>query len=262
MPLVTLTTGTLHYTDHGQGTPLILLHANPGDSKDFDAVIPELAVNYRVIAVDWPGYGESEYPKELECVDVLYYYEVLKEFMEALAIPPAILIGNSLGGNAAARLAAKHPNLVKGLVLIAPGGFTQRNFFTALFCHLQASRLSLTPYHFAYFYLKQKSVGAKAMLRRAAAYQSQSPQLQLNRTIWKGFNQSTNDIRELSKSIATPALLVLGKKDPVIRANKDGKTAKECMPHAKFVVLPCGHAPFAEMPEQFLNEVLPFLNDC
>lgn len=46
----------------GEGPPLLLLHANPGDHRDYDAVIPALAARFRVIALDWPGYGASMPP--------------------------------------------------------------------------------------------------------------------------------------------------------------------------------------------------------
>ncbi|MEZ5505261.1 MAG: hypothetical protein R3F38_04480 [Gammaproteobacteria bacterium] len=46
--------------------------------------------------------------------------------------------------------------------------------------------------------------------------------------------------------------------DPAIPA-ADGKEAARCIPRAQTVVLPCGHAAFAEMPDRFLTAVLPFL---
>src|SRR5690242_19950707 len=42
---------------------LLLLHANPGDGRDFDAVLPALADRYRTFVVDWPGYGDSTAPE-------------------------------------------------------------------------------------------------------------------------------------------------------------------------------------------------------
>ena len=62
MPELQLSTGRVHYTESGAGTPLLLLHANPGDSRDFDPVIPALAQRHRVLALDWPGYGRSQMP--------------------------------------------------------------------------------------------------------------------------------------------------------------------------------------------------------
>jgi pimeloyl-ACP methyl ester carboxylesterase len=138
MPSVSLSTGIVNYTEHGQGIPLVLLHANPGESRDFEAVIPPLSQNYRVIALDWPGYGRSALPQQSKSVDVLLFYKVLREFLLSLALPPAFFIGNSVGGNAAARLAAESPELVRGLVLVAPGGFTPHNFITRTFCQFLA----------------------------------------------------------------------------------------------------------------------------
>jgi pimeloyl-ACP methyl ester carboxylesterase len=98
MPTVNLPSGVVHYVELGQGVPLILLHANPGDSSDFEAVIPALAQHYRVLALDWPGYGRSAVPDQLKVVSAHFFYNILREFLKALALPPALFIGNSLGG--------------------------------------------------------------------------------------------------------------------------------------------------------------------
>ena len=62
--------------------------------------------------------------------------------------------------------------------------------------------------------------------------------------------------------IAAPTLLVFGAQDPVISARRDGRLAASLIPGAKLVVMPAGHAPFAEVPDEFLAEVLPFLERC
>ena len=259
MPSVNLPTGSVHYTEHGQGVPLVLLHANPGDSGDFEAVVPALSKTYRVLALDWPGYGQSTPPQQGESVGVTFFYQVLREFLAALALPPAFFIGNSLGGNAAARLAAESPGSVRGLVLVAPGGFTTPSFVSRAFCKLQGSRLSLPPHFFARLYLKHRTAATRAMLERAATTQATATRIMLNRAIWRSFTAPDNDLRTVAPRIRAPVLLLFGKCDPVIPASKDGKMAARCMPSARFVALPCGHASFAEVPELFLREVQPFL---
>lgn len=259
MPSVNLSTGSVHYTEHGQGVPLVLLHANPGDSQDFEAVIPALSEQYRVLALDWPGYGQSSLPKQPEKVGVLFFYQVLREFLTALALPPAFFIGNSLGGNAAARLAIESPELVHALVLVAPGGFTSLNFRTRSFCTLQGSRFSLSPYRFASRYLKCRTVTTRAMLARASTTQAAAPQMTLNRAIWRSFATSDNDLRSIAHGIKAPTLLLFGEYDPNIPADKDGIVAAAIIPNSKLVTLPCGHVSFAEVPELFLAEVQPFL---
>jgi len=262
MPSARLTTGSVHYSEHGQGVPLVLLHASPGDSQDFEAVIPALAQRFRVIALDWPGYGKSALPQQPDSVGVLFFYDVLREWLSALALPPAVLIGNSVGGNAALRLAAESPGLVRSLVLVAPGGFTPLNFLSRAFCRFQGSRWSISPYRFASWYLKRRTPTTAAMLQRAASVQNTLEQIALNRALWRSFAKPENDLRQLAQRVKTPTLLLFGKRDPVIPAGKDGKIAAQCIPSSKLVTLPCGHASFAEVPELFLAEVQAFLTDA
>lgn len=262
MPLVNLSTGAVHYSEQGVGDPLILLHANPGDSQDFEAVIPALAQNHRVLAIDWPGYGCSDIPRDARSATVMLFHQVLREFLAALALPPALLIGNSVGGNAAARLAIESPELVKGLVLVAPGGFTPHNVLTRSFCRIQGSRLSLSPYRFASLYLNHRTPTTLSMLQRAATLQSSPERIALNRALWRSFAQPESDLRQSSRNIKVPTLLLFGSLDPAIPASKDGRVAATCMPSAQLTVLPCGHAPFAEVPDLFLAEVQPFLARC
>jgi pimeloyl-ACP methyl ester carboxylesterase len=239
--------------------PLVLLHANPGDHRDFEAVIPAFAQHYRVLALDWPGYGQSAPPEHPETVSASFFYNVLREFIAALALPKAFFIGNSLGGNAAARLAIESPDLVRGLVLASPGGFTPHNFITRLFCKFQGSRFALSPHRWASFYLKRRTPVTKAMLERASTVQATKPRLALSRALWRSFAGSEHDLRQSASAIKAPTLLLFGKQDPAIPASKDGKVAAQCIPSARFVALPCGHVSFAEDPELFLAEVQPFL---
>ena len=259
MPSLKLSTGFVHYSEYGQGEPLVLLHANPGDSRDYEAVIPSLAKTYCVLALDWPGYGQSDLPKRPESATVLLFYNVLCEFLAELSLPPALFIGNSLGGNAAARLAAEMPARVRGLILVAPGGFTPHNFFTRSFCRFQGSRFSLSPYRFASLYLKLRTSTTEAMLQRAATLQATPERIALNRAMWRSFGGPENDLRDIASRIKAPTLLVFGKYDLAIPASRDGKIAKQCIPSAQVVVLPVGHEPFAEAPKVFLEEAQKFL---
>lgn len=259
MPTLTLSTGDIHYLEQGQGEPLILLHANPGDSRDYEAVMPELARHFRVLALDWPGHGQSAVPAQPHACDALFFYRVLCEFIEALALPPVALVGNSLGGNAAARLALEAPQRVRRLVLVSPGGFTAHNIVTRAFCRLQGSRMALPPRLWAAMYLRRRTATTRAMLARAATTQSEPARLALNRAVWRSFAEPAHDLRAVAGRIQAPTLLMFGQQDPAIPARKDGVQAARSMPAAISVAMPCGHAPFAEMPEAFLAEALPFL---
>lgn len=262
MPTINLPSGAVHYAEAGQGVPLILLHANPGDSADYAAVIPELAQHYRVLALDWPGYGRSVVPEQPHMVDAHFFYNTLREFVKALALPPALFIGNSVGGNAAARWAIESPASVLGLVLVSPGGFTPHNFITRAFCRFQGGRFSISPATFARRYLKHRTPTVTAMLERAATSQASAARIAVNRAVWRSFVDPAHDLRSSARSIKAPTLLIFGEYDPVIPARKDGAVAAQSLPDAQRVVMPSGHVPFAEIPPAFLSLVLPFLARC
>ncbi|MCB1660519.1 MAG: alpha/beta hydrolase, partial [Pseudomonadales bacterium] len=222
MPTIQLSTGLVHYADYGQGVPMVFLHANPGDSRDFEAVIPALSSKYRLLVLDWPGYGQSAMPDSPQNIGVTFFYQVLREFLTKLKLPPAIFVGNSLGGNVAARLASESPQLVRGLVLVSAGGFTPHNVITRSFCKFQGSPFAMSPYWWARLYLHKRTPVTQAMLERAATLQAEPERVALNRAIWRSFIEPEHDLRQVAKKINVPTLLIFGKKDPAIPPNKDG----------------------------------------
>ena len=187
------------------------------------------------------------------------FQEALREFIAALSLPPVVLLGNSIGANVAARLAIDAPRQVRGLVLVSPGGFTPHNAATRLFCRLQGGRLSIPPRLFARLYLKHRTPTVRSMLERAATLQATPDRLALNRAMLRSFARPETDLRPLAARIFAPASLFFGRHDPVIPAHRDGEVATRCMPFAQHTVLPCGHAPFAELPDVFLASVQRFL---
>ena len=259
MPTVKLTTGNVHYREQGKGQPLLFLHANPGDCQDFSAVIPTLAKGYRVLTLDWPGYGKSDLPDSPREITLVFFHNVLEEFIAALGLEQLILVGNSLGGLCAVYYAAHHANNVKALVLVSPGGFTPHNLFSKAFCRLQASRFSLSPETWSKLYLRKRNPSTEAMIERSGTQQSCSERLLVNRMVWHNFLSPQADMRELARGIHTPTLLIFGERDPAIPARRDGREATKAFPNATLKTFPCGHAAFAEMPGEFCQAVLGFI---
>jgi pimeloyl-ACP methyl ester carboxylesterase len=260
MPFVQLSVGKVHYLEQGTGTPLLLLHANPGDSQDYAAVIPTLAKQYRVIALDWLGYGLSDRPLHPEQLNMDDFYLMFREFLTALSLPPALMIGNSFSGNIILRLASEVPEQVRGLVMISSAVFSPQNLFTQFFCRFQGSRFSVAPYYFAKLYLHERNDITHGMLNRAATTQSREAPKQLNRALWRNFALPNDLLLAACANIKTSTLICFGDKDPIVPAKKNSKVALRYLPHAELVTFPCGHAPFAELPTEFLKHVLPFLD--
>ena len=122
----------LHYHEAGSEHPatVILLHGGgPGASawSNFGRNLPVLAKSFRVLAVDQPGFGRSDKPTEHPQY-FTHSADAVVGLMDALGIERAHLIGNSLGGGAAVRLALDHPGRAGRLVLMGPGGLSLNMF--------------------------------------------------------------------------------------------------------------------------------------
>lgn len=105
----------LHYNEAGAGAPLILLHGSgPGATgwSNFAPNIGPLSARFRVFAVDMPGWGASD----TISADKRDHVRAVLDFMDALKLPRAALIGNSMGGRTALNLAASYPDRVSHLV--------------------------------------------------------------------------------------------------------------------------------------------------
>ena len=255
---IELSSGTLHYTDQGDGHPLVILHSNPGHVDDFAAVIPEFSRYCRVIGVHWPGYGVSPsiHPEKTSAFSL---YQVFVELMDHLALPKAAIMGHSVGGNVAARYAIEFPQKVSGLILVASGGFTPASVMVKGFCSLQGSRFALPLGMFTQWTVRGNTETCKAIIRRSKTLHASKSVKQAVKGVWRSFNDPNHDLSQTAKAIRQPTLLVFGQRDPVISDKKDGRVARTSIAHSQYLKLDTGHFPFAEAPQAFLAGVLRFL---
>lgn len=103
------------------GAPLLLVHGFGGDKDNWLRVARTLREPMRVIALDLPGYGESDAPADGDYT-IAAQVEHLHAFIAKLGLTRVNLGGHSMGGNIAASYAAKYPNQVTSLWLVAPSG--------------------------------------------------------------------------------------------------------------------------------------------
>ena len=113
---------TIRYLSVGEheGRPIVLIHGFGGDLNTWLFTQPALAEQHRTIAIDLPGHGGSS--KEVGKGDVPALSQVLVDFLGALDVAKAHLVGHSLGGAVALYTALHHPAHVASLTLIAPAG--------------------------------------------------------------------------------------------------------------------------------------------
>ena len=106
---------SLHFVEKGRGKPLILLHGNGEDGSYFEHQIDCFSADYRVIALDTRGHGQS--PRGEKPFTIVQFAEDLHDFMDENGIDQAILLGFSDGGNIALTFALKYPERVEKLIL-------------------------------------------------------------------------------------------------------------------------------------------------
>lgn len=252
--------GDVSYTIRGEGRPLLLLHALLHDSHDFDPIVFQLADHFQKIAVDWPWHGASlETTTKSREPSAVLIAEVLEDFVTALDLPPAIIIGNSVGGFAAARLAITHPERVQSLILVNTGGFPSLNFVNRFFCYSLGypvvARLVL-PYMIP-VYMKSKTPSDTVISQKAASRARIWQGASIAAAIWRSFLDDSHDLRSKGQAIRAPTLIIWGTKDivPVETAH----LVKRSIPGSQLEFLETGHVVFSSDPDGFLNIVNKFL---
>jgi pimeloyl-ACP methyl ester carboxylesterase len=105
----------------GGGVPVLLLHGLSLSIEIWGKVIPGLAADRRVIAFDFPGFGDADRPDAR--YDSPFFVAQILALLDAMALERAHIIGSSLGGSALVRMSVAHADRVGSAVLMAPGGF-------------------------------------------------------------------------------------------------------------------------------------------
>lgn len=114
-----------HYRTWGtRGTPVVLLHGLYDTASVWNRLAPLLASNHRVFAFDRRGMGRSDKP--VNGYDHQTLSQDMAAFIEKQQLGSVILIGHSFGGEVALTCAAKHPQLIRALVLLEGGFFPKR----------------------------------------------------------------------------------------------------------------------------------------
>src|SRR5215213_498850 len=202
------------YTDEGTGPPVLLLHAALHDRTAYAPVVTPLAHGRRVITVDGPGHGSSPLPaRPLRAVE---FGDLIIEFADRLDLRYLVVVGNSVGGYAACRLALERPERVAGVVLINTGGFTPHSVFTRFACAVMGRPRVVKAVFPAFVraYMHAANATDKAIVDRVVARAKTDDGAQTAAALWKSFTDPGHDLRTRAAKIAAPVLITWGAKDP------------------------------------------------
>ncbi|MCV7298720.1 alpha/beta fold hydrolase [Mycobacterium barrassiae] len=259
MPTAQTSLAAVSYTDEGSGPPILLLHAALHDHTDFDPVRASLGQGRRVLTLDWPGHGASPPPPEpLRAVE---FGDLLVEFADLLDLRGLVVVGNSVGGYAACRLALERPERVSGVVLVNTGGFTPHSVFTRFFCAVMG-RPAVVRAAFPAFvraYTRAKNSADAAVVRRVVDRARTPDGAKIAAALWKSFTEPGHDLRTRASGIAAPVLITWGAEDLTAPA-RWGRAVAAAIPGSSFETFPTGHVAFSSAPAAWLNTVLPFVD--
>jgi pimeloyl-ACP methyl ester carboxylesterase len=266
---VTIKGCRIRYLMKGTGSPVLLIHGLGAFLETWWYNISPLSKHYRVYAIDIPGHGLSDRPKD--CYTVSQCTEYVLGIIDALQLDTVTLIGHSLGGAIAINTTVTAPQRVANLVLVDSAGLS--NDVPLAF------RLTAVPYlgdmamKLAWRFLSKQSV--KRLFRNSSLVSRETLATVLKVAQGPGIDtamlrilrynvgliRTHNESLMLDKlpMMKVPTLLLHGAEDRVFSI-EHATHAYNLIPNANLVVFPkCGHSPHIEKPAKFNDTTIRFL---
>lgn len=227
----------------GEGPNVLFLHGTGGNGKTWFNQLRRLSGEYRAIAVDLPGYGDSELPDSIESNDD--YAAFVREWMEVAGWDHAVVVGSSMGGRVALQLALDHPERVDGLVLVNSSGIRVPGVET-----LSPGDVSPEEFMRAIFYRPSPMVVRAGAASSAAWYGT------MERLTAKPLRDMTPHLGE----IRVPTLIVWGAHDRVLPP-AFAHAFQRGIPGSRLAMLErAGHVPMMERPGEVNEAIASFLS--
>ncbi len=254
MPIAEMAGEAIAYSIEGRGPPVLLLHSMGGGAWVWDSLTRRLAPHFTVIAFDAPGHGGSSYRQPFR---VERMAEIGAELIGRAGTAPASVVGVSMGGHAALRLAERWPERVGRLVVAnhsLGGTGRERELLDAFRARLAAH--PLPEFAQAYAASRMKRVPDAAMVKRYAdSVCAMAPGAFLD-TFASILSQ---DHHERARRIACPALVIASDADVSSPLNAVRAVA-QAIPGAALAVLEdSNHFAYLDQPERFNAAVLQHL---
>jgi 4,5:9,10-diseco-3-hydroxy-5,9,17-trioxoandrosta-1(10),2-diene-4-oate hydrolase len=248
----------------GAGDAVVFVHGLLASSASWAEVLAPASAGRPAIAVDLPGFGASVRPWPFDYT-VAGEADALLGFLDARGLSRVALVGNSLGGSTVMALAARHPDRVSSLVLVAPATSRARIPWPVRVLRMPvAGELALalsTRFSVAY------GLRHRIYARASNVTEDRIDDAWLPLTIPGTRRAALAAIRsdpgryvDLEASIRAPTLIVWGCDDHLLRV-REAERLHERMPGSRLAILPdAGHLPQREAPRAFSDAVSDFLS--
>ncbi|MDO8429154.1 MAG: alpha/beta hydrolase [Candidatus Daviesbacteria bacterium] len=236
----------VYFQKVGTGPDLIMLHGWGQDVSSFWGVLDGLKTDFTIWLIDLPGFGRSDLPQKPFTVS--NYVSVINSFIEENKIKKPILLGHSLGGRIALKLAAHYPETIDKLILEDAAGIKPKQDSLKPIFYLLAKIFKVFPDIFK----------LKTRLRHYFYSSLESDYLtagEMKETLTKILAEDLTP--DLSK-IKTETLILWGEKDRAVPL-KDGKKMYQLIANSRLEVIDeIGHFPHLEKPNLFIHYVKDF----
>jgi pimeloyl-ACP methyl ester carboxylesterase len=252
----------VYYVEHGGGMPqarggggmpLLYIHGNTGSSRWFGQVMD--VPGCRTTALDMPNFGRSDpLPGD---PDIDRYADSVIAFIAALGIVKPLLVGHSLGGAVAISLAARHPALIRGLVLVdssAPSGLITPEDRHPLIELMRTNRDFLS---------KALSATVPTLKDQEVLTALVEDAVRMAVPAWIGNARTLScfNYRGRCGAFTGPVLVLWGRKDVIITEDMARETA-DAFPNARLRILEeTGHSPMVEDPSGFVGILSGFVSE-
>ena len=254
-----------HYLDWGTAgrPPVLLLHGGAQTAHSWDEVAPDLARDHAVLALDQRGHGDSDRAPEGRYRRDDFVADV-RAFLDDRGVPATTIIALSLGGLNSIAFAARHPERMRGLVVVdvAPTIATTGS---------QAIRSQLAQRDFASF--EEAVERARAFNPRRSEENIRERlrhalrQLPDGRWTYKfdpaigsgGLEADFEQLWDAVRKIRCPTLLVRGSESPILAAETAARFTRELGGSEVAEVPGAGHSVMGDNPAGFVAAVRPFL---
>jgi pimeloyl-ACP methyl ester carboxylesterase len=265
---------SLNLIDIGSGPAVLLVHGLAGCWQNWLENIASLATDYRLIAVDLPGFGESEMPARP--ISISGYARTLDALCDALGLHTVRVVGNSMGGFVAAEMAIRSPARVEALCLVAAAGLSVERARADRSTGVRHRIENLLFFYIAWLATKFPALALRPRVRRwmlglVVAHPEDLPgpliAEQVRGIAKPGFDAALEaltryPIRDRLGEIACPTLIVWGDEDRLVPPSDAAEFEWLISGSRKLTYEDTGHAPMLERPERFNADLRTFLEQA
>ncbi len=263
----------VNYVELGDGPPILFVHGLSGCWQNWLLQLLPFSADHRVVAVDLPGFGHSQMPREK--ISISGYGVFVDRFMDAIGMEAATYVGNSMGGFVGLETAIKFPERVERLVLVSAAGLSIEHQRREPLLKAMYLGENVAQWATARIVARSKELAARPRSRRAMlSYvtphaERWSPELVVEQASGAGkpgflpaLDALTDyPIRDRLDDVKCPTLIVWGRKDLLVPV-KDAYTFDELISDSRLIVYEdVGHVAMLEVPERFNADLREFVSE-